>query len=413
MNDKRLFDAINKVDNKFIGEMLDDVENRKKSKRIIFGKSAVKFIAAVAAVVVVFAASITSFAGVNDDFRQWLSENFGNASVADISEIDGSVSKMILNDEFQITGVNETFVEKVSTEEDNLIVRDVYSIKNNRFFQLVKKSFEGEYKKIKFSFEYCTLNNEISAFNYSNNINAVFEYKTDNNIYMALDDEDINTEYILCINLKTKEIKKVFEHKTGCNMVMSPNGKIILMNYRADAYWTMLDLLTCKETRVDYICPYAHTNEIKFIDDYTIATPGEDYEIAKNTYRTKLNLVDLKTMHCTEYNELGYLDLTWSYKVENGKLKIYNVTDGSCFYVENSVPAENIYAVCSNNDYAIVNSENDEFYLLSYKDKKGIRLSSFNLTDENEEVYIYISNNSDHLICSDGINTFMIDISEF
>lgn len=203
-----------------------------------------------------------------------------------------------------------------------------------------------------------------------------------------------------------------FEHKTGCNMVMSPNGKIILMNYRADAYWTMLDLMTCRETRVDYIFPYAHTNEIKFIDDYMIATPGEDYEIAKNTYRTKLNLVDLKTMHCKEYDELGYLDLTWSYKMENGKLKIYNVTDGSCFYVENSVPAENIYTVCSNNDYAIVSSENDEFYLLSYKDKKGIRLSSFNI-DEDKEVNIFLSNNSNNLICSNGTSTYIIDISKF
>lgn len=412
MNDKRLFDAINKADNKFISEMLDDVENRKKSKRIIFGKSAVKFIAAVAAVVVVFAASITSFAGVNDDFRQWLSENFGNANVADISEIDESVSKMILDDEFQIAGVNETFVEKVSTQEDELIVNEVYSIKNNRFFPLVKKSFEGEYEGIPFSFEFCTLNDEISAFNYSSNIYTVFEYMSGHTVYLALDDEDNNTEYILCINLKTKEIYKFFEHKTGCNMVMSPNGKIILMNYRADAYWTMLDLMTCRETRVDYIFPYAHTNEIKFIDDYTIATPGEDYEIAKNTYRTKLNLVDLKTMQCTEYNELGYLDLTWSYKVENGKLKIYNVTDGSCFYVENSVPAENIYAVCSNNDYAIVNSENDEFYLLSYKDKKGIRLSSFNI-DEDKEVNIFLSNNSNNLICSNGTSTYIIDISKF
>ena len=109
---------------------------------------------------------------------------------------------------------------------------------------------------------------------------------------------------------------------------MSPNGKMILFNYRTEGYWTSLDTSTGKERKIPGINGYNHTNEIKFIDDYhvlslSINTTGS----SEQAYTNLIDLTTGKTLHT--YKDYGEINVLWNYKYsqKNKSLKVYNITN--------------------------------------------------------------------------------------
>lgn len=96
------------------------------------------------------------------------------------------------------------------------------------------------------------------------------------------------------LNLKTGEVAKLTDDKTIGNMMMSPNGKVILINYRSDGYWSVFDVASRTEKRVNEINGYAHTNEIIFKGDYQVLTFGDTY-MEGDVEMTGTKVIDLRT----------------------------------------------------------------------------------------------------------------------
>ncbi len=410
MNEKQLFDAIHNADDSFIDEAIQYTD--KKDKKCISIKAVLpKLIAAVLAVITIAGTSITVLATVNPDFKEWLYQSFGSSRVTKITDLKSNTD-FAFDENTRITGVNESFIEKYATDNsDHEIVSEVYHINKNKIVQLKKKSFKGTYNHIDFKFDYCTIHNEIDAFNYSSNISEVFHYKDGNRVYMALDDEKQTVEYIFRINLKSGEIVCIDKHRHFCNMIMSPNGKTILLNYRALEYWSVLDLETQKQTRLDSIFPYAHIDEILFLNDYLIETYGgfDENDVSEVPKTIVINLKNFKTKTVCEGT--GDICSNWffNYDVDKNTLVIQNLYKNTSFSVNNISGEYSISTVEADKNYALFYNEvTKEYYLCNLIEETSMR---FSVPDElSENVEIFIAGSENKLIITDASSAYLIDI---
>lgn len=114
------------------------------------------------------------------------------------------------------------------------------------------KHFQGTYDGVDFSFEYAIINHEIWGFNLAGDIKDVFHYTDGETVYAGLCEttEDIFTKGCIAqLNLKTGKVEKLTNDQTIGNMIMSPTGKMILINYRTDGYWTVFDIANRTEKK--------------------------------------------------------------------------------------------------------------------------------------------------------------------
>lgn len=418
MNEKQLFDAINCVDNKFIDETIKSIKYKSSmKKRINFKVSFAKLIAAVLTIITILGTSLTVFACVNQDFKNWIYQSFKSSDVTEITSIDSNSSKFVLDKNMQIDGVNESFLIKYKTNSNNDDTVDkVYQIKKKKIKLLKQNFFEGYYNKIKFNFYYCTIGSEIYAFNCSNNIDTVFHYKNEDTIYLSLDDEQNKLQLLIQLNLKSEEIIKIFEHRNKCNYKMSPNGKTILLNYRSQEYWSVFDLQTQKETNLPSVFPYAHTEEILFLNDYLIETCSCEYnDNHNNTEMIKTITIDLKTFKTKTVCEgTGDICGNWlfNYDIDKDRLEIKNLYSDSSFYVDkvsDNSKQHSISTVAADKYFALFyNETTKEYYLCNLIDETSMK---FTIPDElYSQTEIFLVSSEKKLIITNDKTAYLIDI---
>lgn len=319
-----------------------------------------------------------------------------------------------LGKNIDLVGDKESFIYKYHKNGDDEIVDEVYSIQDNGLSKLAIKTFSGTYYGSSFSFDYSVINKEIFAFNQTGTLDGV-DYVMDGDTVYAyfskVKGDTILKSSVAKLNLKTGIIDKFTDDNKICNTKMSPNGKMILFNYRAKGYWTALDTSTGKERKIPGIDGYNHESQIKFIDDYhvlslLVISTGNNAKTYSEQVCT--NLIDLttgKTLHT--YKDYGEINVLWNYKYneKNKSLKVYNITNKSSFTIPD-MKSEDIAA--ANGNYVLFGGleEPDTFCLCNLDTHKYIK---FTIPKElRSDIEMYLSAVKSKMLITDGKDAYLV-----
>lgn len=314
-----------------------------------------------------------------------------------------------LGKNIDLVGDKESFIYKYHKNGDDEIVDEVYSIQDNGLSKLAIKTFSGTYYGSSFSFDYSVINKEIFAFNQTGTLDSVDSVIDGNTVYAhfsKVKGDTILKSSVAKLNLKTGIIDKFTDDNKICNTKMSPNGKMILFNYRTDGYWTSLDTSTGKERKIPGINGYNHTNEIKFIDDYhvlslSINTTGS----SEQAYTNLIDLTTGKTLHT--YKDYGQINVLWNYKYipKNKSLKVYNITNKNSFNIPD-IKSEDIAA--ANGNYVLFGDleKPDTFCLCNLETHKYIK---FTIPKElRSDIEMYLSAVKSKMLITDGKDAYLV-----
>ena len=417
MNKKLIENMLDGIDDRYIEEAKQDEKSKNRKYTKLF---AIRKVAVAAAVgVVVIGTGLSAVAATSDVFRSWLSRTFLGHEITKV-EIEkqnkadlplDEKSHISLEENMEIGGVKESFVYQYHVKDDNEIVDQVYSVQDNGLKKLQAKSFHGNYDGEKFSFEYVIVNKEIFGYNLKGDINKVFHLVNGNKVYVdlcQLKGDTFTKGCIAQIDLESGAVTKLTNDKTIGNMIMSPNGKMILINYRSAGYWTAFDVEQRVERKISEIDGYAHENEIVFHDDYHIVTLGDTYKNG-NGEMTGTKLVDLRSNKVqATYKECGDYNLEWVYKQKNNNLKIQNVNGEIAVEIHNVKGSPQ--PVSARGDYVLLRDleeKNAPFYLCNLKEKSCVEIN----VPEGlaEDVEIYLAANENKKLLTDGKEAYLVN----
>lgn len=435
MKEKELFDAIHACDDKYLEEVIEEKNHQTEKRRRIFDRGGrqmpgLRVAAAVMICVLTLGIGVSVLAASSDTFHSWLLQTFAGHEVTKIpmkhdsegvekdSEPDISADadqKVTLRDTMHIYGERESFVCESHEEGDDEIVDKVYAIRGNGLKQIPTKTFQGEYDGVPFSFEYAVIQDEICGFNYQGDIGEVFHYKNGDIVYADLfhvnDQDIIEKECLVSLNLKTGEVTKLSGDDMICNFLMSPGGKLFLCNHRSDGYWTVFDPDAGEEQEVEGIDGYAHTDEIRFQDDYHILTLGKPFMKGDTEYYSTY-LVDLRTKKIlTEYMDIGEIQMEWSYTLDDSGLKLYNITNEESFAIHDVTMA--VQPIDDKDDYVLfsqLEEENTPFYLVNLAERSYMKIELPQTVQG--EVEMHLSVGEKKLLLVSGQDAFLVDISK-
>lgn len=254
------------------------------------------------------------------------------------------------------------------------------------------------------------------GFNYKGALNCVYHYTDGDAVYVdlwKLKGDTVEKGCIAKLSLKTGAIEKQTDDDTICNSVMSPGGNTILLNYRAEGYWTVLDLAAKTEKKVEGINGYARTKEISFVDDYHVLAFGDTIIKDKGEILVT-NLIDLRTQKTMKsYKEEAYGDgdiqMRWIYECGKKGLKIRDITNGESFTVEQA--KEDVHPLSVRGDYVLFGNleERTPFYLCSLSLKKHIKIDVPEKLGQN--VQMYLAAKEKKLLFTDGRECYLVDIA--
>lgn len=321
-----------------------------------------------------------------------------------------------LGKNIDLVGDKESFIYKYHKNGDDEIVDEVYSIQDNGLSKLAIKTFSGTYYGSSFSFDYSVINKEIFAFNQTGTLDGV-DYVMDGDTVYAyfskVKGDTILKSSVAKLNLKTGIIDKFTDDNKICNTKMSPNGKMILFNYRAKGYWTALDTSTGKEIKIPGIDGYNHESQIKFIDDYhvlslLVISTGNNAKTYSEQVCT--NLIDLttgKTLHT--YKDYGEINVLWNYKYneKNKSLKVYNITNKNSFTIPD-MKSEDAAIADTNGNYVLFGDleEPDTFCLCNLDTHKYIK---FTIPKElRSDIEMYLSAVKSKMLITDGKDAYLV-----
>lgn len=419
MKNKAIEQMLADIDNKYIAEALESDHHKNSSYKKPF--ILYKKLAAAAIICIIVLGTCVSVAATSSDiFRNWLLKNFFGNKITKVeipleenNNIDNdnhtgkadlpadNNSHLELKNNMGVYGTKESFVCQYHTDNE-IIIDHVYSIQDNGLKELRTKTFTGEYDGTVFSFEYAVINNEILGFNLNGSISGVFHYYDNGIVYANLDITDDNTILKGCIamlDMDTGSVTKLTNDNTIGNMVMSPNGKIILINYRADGFWTAFNIAARTEKRMKWINGYAHNDEILFKDDYHLLAYGDN----------GTNLIDLNTgKRLASYKEYGNCNPEWIYIQKKNNLEIKNI-DGNTAITINNVQGSPHALDVKGNYILLGNLENanDPYYLCNMLEKTYIKIDA--LKGMVNTAGIYPTTNQDKVLISDGKDAYIID----
>jgi hypothetical protein len=319
-----------------------------------------------------------------------------------------------LGKNIDLVGDKESFIYKYHKNGDDEIVDEVYSIQDNGLSKLAIKTFS--YYGSSFSFDYSVINKEIFAFNQTGTLDSV-DYVMDGDTVYAyfskVKGDTILKSSVAKLNLKTGIIDKFTDDNKICNTKMSPNGKMILFNYRAKGYWTALDTSTGKEIKIPGIDGYNHESQIKFIDDYhvlslLVISTGNNAKTYSEQVCT--NLIDLttgKTLHT--YKDYGEINVLWNYKYneKNKSLKVYNITNKNSFTIPD-MKSEDAAIADTNGNYVLFGDleEPDTFCLCNLDTHKYIK---FTIPKElRSDIEMYLSAVKSKMLITDGKDAYLV-----
>lgn len=422
------------MEEKYIREVIEEEakEKTRKGKTIIKMR---KLAVAAAVCVLVLGAGISVGAATSSTFRDWVRENFLGH---EITKVDLAQKKNIaeqreqdkeetadlpldkdahlsLADDMEILGEKESFVCQYHRKGDDEVIDQVYSIQDNGLKKMEMKSFLGKYDGVDFAFQYVIINQEIFGFNTSGDINEVFHYVDGDYVYADLCEQEKDTFVKGCIarlNLKTGEVTKLTNDKTIGNMMMSPNGKVILINYRSDGYWSAFDLASRTEKKIKEIDGYAHTNEIVFKGDYQVLTFGDTYMMG-DVEMTGTQVIDLRTGKRTAfYKECGDYDPEWVYEQKKGKIKIRNVEGTTSITIATEKDFQGyLHPVSSRGDYVLLGNLEEQdmpYYLCNLKEKTYMKIDAF--SGFQEEVGLYLAAKEGKILLTDGKEAYLVTV---
>lgn len=417
MNKKLIENMLDGIDDRYIAEAKQDEKSKNWKYTKFFEIRKVAVAAAVG--VMVIGTGLSAVAATSDVFRSWLSRTFLGHEITKVemekqSKADLPLDKeshISLAENMEIGGVKESFVYQYHVKDDNEIVDQVYSVQDNGLKKLQSKSFHGNYDGENFSFEYVIVNREIFGYNLKGDINKVFHLVNGDKVYVdlcQLKGDTFTKGCIAQIDLESGAVTKLTNDKTIGNMIMSPNGKMILINYRSAGYWTAFDAEHQVERKISEIDGYAHENEIVFHDDYHIVTWGDTYKNG-NGEMTGTKLVDLRSNKVqATYKECGDYNLEWVYKQKNNNLKIQNVNGEIAVEIHNVKGSPQ--PVSSRGDYVLLRDleeKNAPFYLCDFKKKSYVEID----VPEGlaEEVEIYLAANENKILLTDGKEAYLVN----
>lgn len=319
-----------------------------------------------------------------------------------------------LGKNIDLVGDKESFIYKYHKNGDDEIVDEVYSIQDNGLSKLAIKTFSGTYYGSSFSFDYSVINKEIFAFNQTGTLDSVDSVIDGDTVYAyfsKVKGDTILKSSVAKLNLKTRIINKFTDDTKICNSKMSPNGKMILFNYRTEGYWTALDTSTGKERKIPGIDGYNHESQIKFIDDYhvlslLVISTGNNAKTYSEQVCT--NLIDLttgKTLHT--YKDYGEINVLWNYKYneKNKSLKVYNITNKNSFTIPD-MKSEDIAA--ANGNYVLFGDLEgpDTFCLCNLDTHKYIK---FTIPKElRSDIEMYLSAVKSKMLITDGKDAYLV-----
>lgn len=323
-----------------------------------------------------------------------------------------------LGKNIDLVGDKESFIYKYHKKGDDEIVDEVYSIQDNGLSKLAIKTFSGTYYGSSFSFDYSVINKEIFAFNRTGTLDGIDSVMDGDTVYAyfsKIKGDTVIKSSVAKLNLKTGAIDKFTDDNKICNTKMSPNGKMILFNYRSEKYWywTALDTSTGKERKIPGIDGCNHTNQIKFIDDYhvlslLVISTGN----SAKTYSEQgcTNLIDLttgKTLHT--YKDYGEINVLWNYKYneKNNSLKVYNITNKNSFTIPDMKPEDTTIAH-ANGNYVLFGDleEPDKFCLCNLDTHKYIK---FTIPKElRSDIEMYLSAVKSKMLITDGKDAYLV-----
>ena len=453
MTGKDLYEAIHQCDDECIEKTAERIEKNLEKRdlspngwipRLWRHSAAFRTAAAVLLCIVILGMSISVLATASDAFREWLFDMFSGHEVTELNiggtggaeegsgetsqpDIPADENQMLsLEEGMQIYGVNESFVCKVHYENDgeDEIVDKVYAIQGNGLRELPVYSFRGEYDGVPYSFEYAIIGNEVLGFNGTGDFTRLFHYKNGDIVYADLchvgEDNIVQKECLVEINLRTEEVTKISNDKMICNFLMSPDGKIILCNHRSAEYWSVFDIAARTEKRIDSLLWYLHTDEIKFLDTYTVLAYGDSIEtklpdgsfwMDSQTYK-----IDLHTGEILEkYPGASDLDLEWDYKTEGNTLRFDNIVTGESFTIDGV--DKNVGILSGTGSYFLFGYDEDD------GDQPGTAYCLVNLDQQTfmkihipKELYfdveMYLTVSEKKLLLTNGKEAYIVDVSE-
>lgn len=456
MTGKDLYEAIHQCDDEYIEKTAERIEKNLSRKspspkgfipRLWRHSAAFRTVAAIFLCIVALGMGVSVLATASDAFREWLFDMFfghevtelhigsdgntaGNATdePASSKESSGETSRpdipadenhrISLKDNMLVFGDKETVVAETHYDEEteNVKIDRVYEIQGNGLKELPVYSFQGEYDGVPFSFEYAICHQEIHGFNLEGAINEVFSYFDEKSVYVQLMDDGENyKECIAKLDLETGIMEKLSGDKVYANCTMSPGGKVILCNYRADGYWTVFDLKEKTEKRIEAINAYTRGDEIEFLDDTTILTFGEDLlEKTDDGIRTQAQTckVDLRTDQVLEtYTGYGEVGMEWNSSVKKNTLELTNIVTGETFSIEGA--DKNTHFLGKAGDYAMYGDKeenNSPYFLVNLAKKTFMKI---NVPQEMHfDVEMYLAGAEKKLLLANETEAYIVDVSE-
>ena len=167
---------------------------------------------------------------------------------------------------------------------------------------------------------------------------------------------------------------------SGGTPSMSPSGTKLLCNHRGDAYWSVFDVKTHTEKKIDtaLVNGYARTSDIEFLDENHILTYGESVFMGEDeNYETYcVNLDTLKIEK--KYNGTGEINMKWDYRYDKKTktLKFLDLVNGTSATIPDVSTTGQI--VAAKGDYVIfgdIDMEDDTFYLVNLFKKSWKKLT--------------------------------------
>ena len=469
MTGKDLYEAIHQCDDECIEKTAERIEKNLEKRdlspngwipRLWRHSAAFRTAAAVLLCIVILGMSISVLATTSDAFREWLFDMFSGHEVTELNiggadgtkepgdtdstdgyrtnatdsgqdsskKSSGETSqpdipadenhRISLKDNMLVFGDKETVVAETHYDEEteNVRIDRVYGIQGNGLKELPVYSFQGEYDGVPFSFEYAICHQEIHGFNLEGAINEVFSYFDEKSVYVQLMDDGENyKECIAKLDLETGIMEKLSGDKVYANCTMSPGGKVILCNYRADGYWTVFDLKEKTEKRIEAINAYTRGDEIEFLDDTTILTFGEDLvEKTDDGIRTQAQTckVDLRTGQVLEtYPGYGEADMEWNSSVKKNTLELTNIVTGETFSIEGADKETDFLGNAG--DYAMYGDKeesNSPYFLVNLAKKTFMKIDV--PQEMHFDVEMYLAGAEKKLLLVNETEAYIVDVSE-
>jgi hypothetical protein len=379
---------------------LDDIKTPEEWKNITYEKENKRFNFSYVLSIIVICLSLTTVLAYNYDLKDWITSYF-----ADDVEIVENNSRIPINDMREFYIKNGLFLYRYKEDEDgNETVTKVYQLNNHVLTKIDTMSINFRYNNENCSFQYVTNNNDIFAFNYSNSIIDILPCINNNVVYLCMRDDNI-----ISLNINTKEINQITHDSKSVNPIMSPNGKTILIN-KQDEYWTVYDTMTNVEKKVNDINGYAHSNEIYFIDDYTVST-YHTYDMNDTADKgSEMYVIDLKTLKKTVYEGCSEYASEIELNDDNNTTQIRNYITNQTYSL--NINRDNLYYLRSR-DYMLFYDEINKSigYLYSIKENTAIEIDIPENVGDLSNNFDILSD-SNELLISDDNYLYFININQ-